>query len=397
MDGIDNPPFWRRFWTNRTNTFLDASYVIPRRMRKASLRLPQAKPRKDQIFFIGATNVPLEQLDPALTRPGRMGRHVWFRTPTKPDRLDIFDLYLGKVSHDPELDTPEARDELARLTNGYSPAMIDQVCSMALTYAQHDLRERFERRDIVEAMTTVEAGTAIGWEYVPEELRQVAIHEAGHAVCSFVYEKGNQAVRLSVRRRGQSGGHFYATATDERFVLFRSEVMADLTTTLGAMAAEHVFYGENTEGVGGDVQSATYQAARMVGAAAMSAEAPDLPETLQGDERDEVVAGIMKRFERIGLKILNPAAAGSAMGHDAVTSALMDRDKRALAAQLLGQAFVRAYNLILANKEGVSHVADVLVERREIYGDDVVKLLQSVNLKEPKIDLTKEEFWPQNM
>ena len=47
-------------------------------------------------------------LDPALTRPGRMGRHIYFRTPTKEDRLDIFDLYINKVSHEPELDEPRA-------------------------------------------------------------------------------------------------------------------------------------------------------------------------------------------------------------------------------------------------------------------------------------------------
>ena len=56
--------------------------------------------------------MPLEQLDPALTRPGRMGRHIYFRTPTWEDRRDIFDLYLGKVAHEPELDTPPKRDEL---------------------------------------------------------------------------------------------------------------------------------------------------------------------------------------------------------------------------------------------------------------------------------------------
>ena len=123
-------------------------------------------------------------LDPALTRPGRMGRHVWFRTPTKQDRLDIFDLYINKVSHEPELDEPRRRDELARITNGYSPAMIEQVCSMALTHAHHDGRERFDYEDIVEAMTTVESGTAVNIDYVPHETRAVAIHEAGHAVAA---------------------------------------------------------------------------------------------------------------------------------------------------------------------------------------------------------------------
>ncbi|MEP7225707.1 MAG: AAA family ATPase [Actinomycetota bacterium] len=98
MDGIDNPPFSRRFLTNRINSLLDAVYIFPRRLGKVSLRLPPPRPLGAQIYFIGATNVPIERLDPALTRPGRMGRHVWFRTPTKDDRQDVFDLYLGKVA-----------------------------------------------------------------------------------------------------------------------------------------------------------------------------------------------------------------------------------------------------------------------------------------------------------
>src|SRR4029079_1859127 len=104
MDGIDNPPFMRRVLTNRINTLLDASYLVPTRLGKVSLRIPRARPRGEQIYFIGATNVPIDRLDPALTRPGRMGRHVQFRTPTKEDRKDVFDLYLAKVAHDDELD-----------------------------------------------------------------------------------------------------------------------------------------------------------------------------------------------------------------------------------------------------------------------------------------------------
>jgi SpoVK/Ycf46/Vps4 family AAA+-type ATPase len=143
MDGIDNPPFTRKLFTNRINTFLDATYIVPRRVFGRSMRLPPPRPRTEQIYFIGATNVPLEALDPALTRPGRMGRYVWLRTPTKKDRLDIFDLYLAKVAHDPDLDSEKRRDEIARITNGYSPAMIEQVCSMALTYAHHEGKPRF--------------------------------------------------------------------------------------------------------------------------------------------------------------------------------------------------------------------------------------------------------------
>ena len=72
-------------------------YIVPRGSANVPLRLPRPRPASEQIYFIGACNVPIEVLDPALTRPGRMGRHVWFRTPTKDDRKDIFDLYLAKV------------------------------------------------------------------------------------------------------------------------------------------------------------------------------------------------------------------------------------------------------------------------------------------------------------
>ena len=277
MDGIDNPPFTKRVFTNRTNTFLDATYIIPRRVFGISLRLPPPRPREEQIYFVGATNVPIDRLDPALIRPGRMGRHVWFRTPTKNDRLDVFDLYLGKVAHDPDLDTDKRRDELARITNGYSPAMIDQVCSMALTIAHHTGHERFTWEDILEAMTTVESGTAINIEYIPEETRATAIHEAGHAVAAHMYKKGSESTRLSIRMRGGSLGHHQARDKDERFSHFRSEQMGDLVWGLGAMAAEHVFYGENSTGVGGDVFTATAQAAFMVGASGMGPEPIALP------------------------------------------------------------------------------------------------------------------------
>src|SRR4029079_18662199 len=175
MDGVDDPPWRKRFFTNRINTFLDASYIVPQKLGGVSLRLPRPKPPTEQVFFVGATNVPIDVLDPALIRTGRIGRHTCFRTPTKDDRKDIFELYITKVAHEADLDTPKRRDEMARITHGYSPAMIEQVCSMALTYAHSDGRMEFRWDDLVEAMTTVESGTAVGVEYLAEDTRAVAI------------------------------------------------------------------------------------------------------------------------------------------------------------------------------------------------------------------------------
>ena len=392
MDGIDEPPLLRKVLTNRINTFLDAMFVIPSRVGPLSLRLPPPRPRREQIYFIGACNVPIEVLDPALTRPGRMGRHIWFRTPTKDDRLDILDLYLGKVAHEPELDSERRRDELARITNGYSPAMIEQCCSMALTIAHTDGRPRFGWEDIVEAMTTVETGTAQNIEYIPQETRAVAIHEAGHAAAGHVFlEKEVLSTRLSIRKRGGSLGHYQSMERDERFSHFRSRVLGGLIMTLGAMAAEHVFFGENSQGVSGDVQTATATAAAMVGIWAMGPEPVHISASVEPDAHAEAA---QERLERIGAMIMNRAGTGGLLGEDPVAAILRNPDKRRAAAQLLGQAYVTAYALMDANRDGIERIADVLVERKELHGDEVGELLDSVGLRRPQLDVMDPDTWP---
>ena len=250
-----------------------------------------------------------------------MGRHVWFRTPTKQDRLDILDLYLGKVAHAQELDQPHRREEIARVTNGYAPAMLEQVTSMALTIAHHSNRDALTWDDLVEAMTTLEAGTAVGIEYIPEESRAVAIHEAGHAAAGHVYLKGAESTRLSIRMRGGALGHHQALEKEERFSRFRSEEFARLVWALGAMAAERVFYGENSNGVGGDVMSVTAQAAHMVGASAMGPE-PFAVTPREDETEEEARERILKRFEKIGLQIVNRTGGGGPFSENPIDSVL---------------------------------------------------------------------------
>jgi ATP-dependent Zn protease len=394
MDGIDNPPFMRRFLTNRINSFLDAIYIVPRRIGRVSFRLPPPRPLGAQIYFIGATNVPMDRLDPALTRPGRMGRHVWFRTPTKEDRKDIFDLYLDRVGHDPELDSDVRRDEIARITNGYSPAMIEQICSMALTNAHHEGEIRFRWEHLVDAMTAIEAGTAIGVQYVEHETRAVAIHEAGHAAAAHVYRPELESSRISIRMRGGSLGHHQAFEKEERFSQWHHEAIGSLVHTLGAMAAEVVFYDENSVGVGGDLQYSTYRAAMMVGTAGMGPMRVEPNGFRREDEtEDEAHDRLMQRFEKIGNTLMNRAQGGGFSG-DPIASVLGDRFKRAYAAQILGQSFAIAYNFIRENKEAVERIANEVIEKKEIYGNELVELLDRQRLRRPEIDWAKEESWP---
>jgi hypothetical protein len=235
---------------------------------------------------------------------------------------------------------------------------------------------------------------AIGQEYPPHEERATAIHEAGHAVCSHLYNENLQSTRLSIRKRGASGGHHQAMEIEERFADWRSEMFGRLIHILGAMAAEVVFYGQNTTGVGGDVRSVTWLAGRMVGFAAMAPQRIDLSDRIDDrDVRIEEEDRVMERFEQIGTQIMHRSGGGM-MDADPMQAVINDGAKRRLVAGLLGQAYVVAYNTIKVSKDGVAHVADVLVSKREIYGDDVVALLDEAALTKPEIDVLDEDAWP---
>jgi hypothetical protein len=129
----------------------------------------------------------------------------------------------------------------------------------------------------------------------------------------------------------------------------------------------------------------------MVGMWAMGPDAVHLDGSLDVQEDTQEA---LKRLERIGNSIMNRAGGMTPMAPDPVASVLGDREKRRAAAQILGQAYVSAYALIATNREGVERIADTLIERREMHGDEVVDLLNSVNLVRPEIDLMDDRTWP---
>ena len=82
------------------------------------------------------------------------------------------------------------------------------------------------------------------------------------------------------------------------------------------------------------------------------------------------------------------------MMNDPIGNILSSNSKRIAVAQLLGQAYVTAYTLIAQNREPIEKIADTLVERKEMHGDEVVDLLASVGLQRPEIDLMDDRTWP---
>jgi len=266
---------------------------------------------------------------------------------------------------------------------------------MALTNAHHEGMLAFEWQHLVDAMTSVESGTAVGVHYVEHETRAVAIHEAGHAAAAHVYRPDLESSRVSIKMRGGSLGHHQAFEREERFSAWQSEQFGALVHVLGAMAAEVVFYGENSVGVGGDLQSATWVASMMVGASGMAPHPIHLNgNTPPGETEDEARERIERRFQKLGDRLLNRTQGGG-FDPNPVGAILSDRAKRPLAAQFVGQAFATAVRFVEVNKDAVERIANTIIEKEEIYGNDLVRLLDAQNLTKPEIDWTKEESWPQ--
>jgi hypothetical protein len=131
----------------------------------------------------------------------------------------------------------------------------------------------------------------------------------------------------------------------------------------------------------------------MVGASAMGPQ-PFTVTPREDETEEDARERILKRFEKIGLGIVNRTSGGGPFGENPVASVLGDPDKRSIVGQLVGQAYVAAHNLIVANRDAVEQIADVLSARRELFGDELLDLLEEAKLTIPEVDLSEESSWP---
>ena len=374
MDGVDNPGYFKQMGRRFVNVTLDGLF-IPRKIgvngSAIKLRVPVLRAPRYNILFVGATNRP-NVLDEAVTRPGRFGRQIIFRMPSKEDRKDIADLYFAKKKHDPDLDTPARRDEFARVTDGYSPAMIEQATSVALMYAFEDNRQAFTWRDLREAMGNIEAGLAHPIEYTEREKVAVARHELGHAVAARFFSPDQVSVRLSIKARTGSLGHHKAIDKEEEFSHFRSHEAGNLRHALGAIASERAFYGENSTGVSMDLIQSTQLAAMMIGVWGMG---PDpLPPHLS-----RLAVSIGQYLISVASTLGDTELAGSSPAG----RALGDPRLRQAVAQVMGAAYIDDWRVMNVNKEAIDLAAEALIAQGELVGDEIGGLLDSVNLREP--------------
>lgn len=291
-------------------------------------------------LIMGATNRK-EAIDPALLRAGRLGRHINVPLPGFTGKHATYKGYLAKVRHT----LTDAQVEwAARLHANGTGAEIKDIVNEAVLLTFADDREepgvvRYD--DMVRAMTRVKFGEPERPFDTPAAARMVAIHEAGHAV--LVHYLLRHRLRIwfaTIERFGKSGGMVVFSPVSEDWVESKTDVEAGAAISLASRVVETLFFGEPTNGHGGDGRAATMTAERMV---------------KYGHTYDPVTGS-----GRIG------------------TLSGDDKGYEALVESVLAKAYKRANDVLSPRKGQIDALAKMMVERGTVPGDEVHALLEEM-------------------
>ena len=90
-----------------------------------------------------------------------------------------------------------------------------------------------------------------------QERREVAYHEAGHAVIGLNLPYSEKVQKITIIPRGRTGGHVLMTPEDDRFLLTKRELIAQITGLLGGRTSEEIFIDDVSTGAQNDIEEAT--------------------------------------------------------------------------------------------------------------------------------------------
>ncbi len=338
LQSFDQPPAAART--------VGALVELLNRWLPAGRQLRKPSPSAANILVVGATNRAAD-LDPALVRPGRFDRSIFFGLPSRSGRREIIDYYLEKKAHEPELDDPERRETLAALTAGYSPVMIEHILDEALIWALRRGAERLSWTDLQQAKMTEEIGLAQPVEYTEAERRTIATHESGHAAVAWLAGRGRKLDVLSIIKRRDALGLLAHSDEEERFTKTRSEIYALVQIAFGGMVAEEIFFGETSSGVAADLQAATNAACQMVGSLGM------------------------------GSTLISAAALDVPGTSNIVSKVLATEAGREEVEDLLRKAKAETHDMVESNRGVVEALRDALLEREELVGTEIMDVIRS--------------------
>jgi cell division protease FtsH len=215
---------------------------------------------KSGIIMLAATNRP-DILDPALLRPGRFDRQIVVDRPDLPGREKILKVHTrGKpLGADVDVGT------LARGTPGFTGADLANLVNEAALLAARHNKDQIDMIEMEEAVDRVIAGPERKTRLISEKEKEItAYHEAGHAIVGALQRDADPVHKISIIPRGQALGVTMSLPTEDRFMMSRGQLMAQLAMMLGGRAAERVVFDEITTGASNDLERVTQTAKQMV-------------------------------------------------------------------------------------------------------------------------------------
>ncbi|MDD5716353.1 MAG: ATP-dependent zinc metalloprotease FtsH [Sulfuricurvum sp.] len=206
------------------------------------------------IIILAATNRP-EILDPALLRPGRFDRQVLVDKPDYQGRIDILNVHVKGVKQDADVDL----EEIARLTAGLAGADLANIVNEAALLAGRKSQKTVRQTDMREAVERAIAGLSKKSRRIDEkEKRIVAYHESGHALLAETTKGAKKVSKVSIVPRGLAAlGYTLNTPEENKYLMQRHELWAEVDVLLGGRAAEEVFIGEISTGAANDLERST--------------------------------------------------------------------------------------------------------------------------------------------
>lgn len=209
---------------------------------------------KSPVIVLAATNRP-EVLDAALLRPGRFDRQVLVDKPDFQGRKDILKVHSADIKLGKNIDL----EEIARLTAGLAGADLANIINEAALLGGRKNKDYVEQIDLVEAVERAIAGLEKKSRRInPEEKRIVAYHESGHALIAETTTGAKRVSKVSIIPRGLAAlGYTLNTPEENKFLMQKHELIAEVDVLLGGRAAEEVFLGEISTGAGNDLERAT--------------------------------------------------------------------------------------------------------------------------------------------
>lgn len=313
------------------------------------------------VIILAATN-RVDILDKALLRAGRFDRQINVELPELKERAEIFDVHLKNLKLDPKLD----RSFLAKQTPGFSGADIANVCNEAALIAARNNKKQVEKEDFLSAIDRIVGGLERRSKIItPTEKRTIAYHEAGHATVSWVLEHANPLIKVTIIPRGKAlGAAWYLP--EERQITTKEQMLDEMASILGGRASEEMNFGKVSTGALNDLERVTKQAYAMVAYYGMSEQIGNLSFYDSTGQSD--------------MALTKPYSERTAQDIDSEVKAIVDG------------AYQRALETLQTHREGLTQLAELLLEREVIFAEDLEKIFGKRKGEQRKeLDVTVDE------